>query len=200
MFSGYKLDTGVVEIDALLNRGGIQSMTWVITLMLVALAFGGVLERTGCLGVLVEKILSRAKSFGALQTSAIATSAMTNVIAGDPYLSIALPGRMYAPTYKAQGYSALNLSRAVEEGGTLISPLIPWNAGGAVVITALGLGIAEGQTENLLYIPLAFACWLSPLIGIIYAHLGWFSPKLSAEEAAQQLPEPALDAELVTAS
>lgn len=199
MFSGYKLDTGVTEIDALLNRGGIQSMTWVITLMLIALAFGGVLERTGCLGVLVEKILSRAKSFAALQTAAIATSAMTNVIGGDPYLSIALPGRMYAPTYRAQGYSALNLSRAVEEGGTLISPLIPWNAGGAVVITALGLGIAEGQTENLLYIPLAFACWLSPLIGIIYAHLGWFSPKLSEEETVRNQLDQTPTAELLIA-
>ncbi|MDX1267325.1 MAG: Na+/H+ antiporter NhaC family protein, partial [Oceanisphaera sp.] len=189
MFGGYQIDTGVREIDALLNRGGIQSMTWVITLMLVALAFGGVLERTGCLAVIMEKILTRAKSFGAIQSSAIATSAMTNVIGGDPYLSIALPGRMFAPAYRAKGYSALNLSRAVEEGGTLISPLIPWNAGGAVVITALGLGIAEGQTENLLYIPLAFACWLSPLIGIAYAHLGWFSPRLSPEEAARHQAE-----------
>ena len=185
MFSGYQIDTGVREIDSLLNRGGIQSMTWVITLMLVALAFGGVLERTGCLEVIVEKILSRSNSFGAMQSSAIATSAMTNVIGGDPYLSIALPGRMFAPAYKAKGYSALNLSRATEEGGTLISPLIPWNAGGAVVITALGLGIAEGNTINLLYIPLAFACWLSPLIGMAYGYLGWFSPRLSAEEAAR---------------
>lgn len=185
MFSGYQIDTGVREIDSLLNRGGIQSMTWVITLMLVALAFGGVLERTGCLEVIVEKILSRSNSFGAMQSSAIATSAMTNVIGGDPYLSIALPGRMFAPAYKAKGYSALNLSRATEEGGTLISPLIPWNAGGAVVITALGLGIAEGNTINLLYIPLAFACWMSPLIGMAYGYLGWFSPRLSAEEAAR---------------
>ena len=56
-----------------------------------------------------------------------------------------------------------------DRGGTLISPLVPWNAGGAVVISALGLGIAEGNIENLLYIPLAFACWLSPLISIFYA-------------------------------
>ena len=64
----------------------------------------------------------------------------------------------------------------------MISPLIPWNAGGAFVITALGLGIADGNIENLLYIPLAFACWLSPLIGLTYAALGRFSPKMSAEE------------------
>jgi len=76
----------------------------------------------------------------------------------------------------------LNLSRAIEEGGTLISPLIPWNAGGAFVITALGLGISDGNFENLLYIPLAFACWMSPVIGIAYSWLGWFSPKASQAE------------------
>ena len=182
MQSGFTIQTGVKEIDSLLNRGGIQSMTWVITLVLIALGFGGALERTRCLEVIVETMLRRARSFGAMQTSAIGTAVATNLVAGDPYLSIALPGRMFAPAYRGKGYSTLNLSRAVEEGGTLISPLVPWNAGGAVVITALGLGIADGNFENLLYIPLAFACWLSPLIGIAYAYLGWFSPKASAEE------------------
>src|SRR3546814_4238023 len=67
-----------------------------------------------------------------------------------------------------------DLSRAVEEGGTLASPLIPWNAGGAFVISALALGVSSGNMENLLYIPLAFACWMSPVIGIVYAHTGLF--------------------------
>jgi NhaC family Na+:H+ antiporter len=80
------------------------------------------------------------------------------------------------------GYSTLNLSRGIEEGGTLMSPLIPWNAGGAFVISALGLGIADGNIENLLYIPLAFACWMAPLIGIFYAFTGLFSPKATEEE------------------
>jgi NhaC family Na+:H+ antiporter len=182
MQSGYKIETGVSEIDGLLNRGGVQSMTWVITLVVIALGFGGVLERTKCLETIITAILSRVKSFFGLQASATGAAIATNLVAGDPYLSIALPGRMFAPAYVDKGYSKLNLSRAVEEGGTLISPLIPWNAGGAFVITALGLGIAEGNIENLLYIPLAFACWLSPLIGLTYAALGRFSPKMSAEE------------------
>ena len=65
-------------------------------------------------------------------------------------MSIALPGRMFAPAYRGKAYSTLNLSRAIEEGGTLISPLVPWNAGGAIVITALGLGVADGNFDNLL--------------------------------------------------
>ncbi|WP_337969058.1 Na+/H+ antiporter NhaC [Vibrio pectenicida] len=167
--SGYQIETGVQEIDSLLARGGIQSMTWVITLIMISLGFGGALERTRCLETIVEAILSKSCSFFRLQASAIGTSVATNLVAGDPYLSISLPGRMFVPVYEAKGYSKLNLSRAVEEGGTLISPLVPWNAGGAVVISALGLGIAEGNIENLLYIPLAFACWISPVISLIFA-------------------------------
>ncbi|MEX0317418.1 MAG: Na+/H+ antiporter NhaC [Ruegeria sp.] len=180
--SGYSIDTGVSEIDTLLNRGGIQSMMWTISLVLLALGFGGALERTGCLQAIIEVIISRVKTFAGIQTSAILTSVATNTVAGDPYLSIALPDRMYAPVYRAIGYSPLNLSRAIEEGGTLVSPLIPWNAGGAFVISALALGIGDGSFENLLYIPLAFACWMSPVIGVFYAMTGLFSPKASDEE------------------
>ncbi|WP_261842117.1 Na+/H+ antiporter NhaC [Aliamphritea ceti] len=185
MHSGYKIDTGIAEIDGLLNRGGITSMTWVITLVLIALSFGGALERTRCLETLIDAVVSRTQSFFGLQASATGSAVATNLVAGDPYLSIALPGRMFAPAYTKAGYSKLNLSRAVEEGGTLISPLVPWNAGGAFVITALGLGIGDGNFENLLYIPLAFACWLSPLFGLFYAATGRFSPKASEQEIAQ---------------
>ncbi|CTQ49063.1 Na+/H+ antiporter NhaC [Jannaschia donghaensis] len=181
---GYSIETGISEIDSLLNRGGIQSMMWTISLILIALGFGGALERTGCLQAIIAKILSKVHSFAGVQTAAIATSTATNLVAGDPYLSIALPGRMYAPVYRGMGYSTLNLSRAIEEGGTLMSPLIPWNAGGAFVISALGLGVAGGNFENLLYIPLSFACWLTPVIGIIFAWTGLFSPKASQTDYA----------------
>lgn len=181
--NGYTIDTGVENIDTLLNKGGIQSMMWTISLMLLALGFGGALERTGCLEALINAIITKLRSFGAVQSSAIGTAFMTNVIAGDPYISIALPGRMFSPLYRGIGYSTLNLSRGLEEGGTLMSPLIPWNAGGAFCITALGLGIIDGSNmENLLYIPLAFACWLAPVIGILYGFTGWFSPKASEAE------------------
>ncbi|MCZ2721031.1 Na+/H+ antiporter NhaC [Marinomonas sp. 15G1-11] len=180
--SGYSISTGVGEIDSLLNRGGIQSMMWTISLVLIALGFGGALEKTGCLETIIASIMTKVKTFKGVQTAAVCTSISTNLVAGDPYLSIALPGRMYAPVYRGMKYSTLNLSRAIEEGGTLVSPLIPWNAGGAFVISALGLGIAEGNIENLMYIPLAFACWVSPVLGILYAQLGLFSPKASEEE------------------
>ena len=180
--SGYSIDTGIAEIDSLLNRGGIQSMMWTISLVLIALGFGGALERTGCLETIINAIIAKVRSFAGIQTAAIGTSFATNLVAGDPYLSIALPGRMYAPVYRGMGYSTLNLSRAVEEGGTLMSPLIPWNAGGAFVISALALSVGDGNLVNLLYIPLAFACWLSPVLGVLYAHMGVFSPRATEAE------------------
>ncbi|PYF80575.1 transporter (NhaC family) [Marinomonas alcarazii] len=180
--SGYSITTSSDAINSLLNRGGIQSMMWTISLILIALGFGGALERTGCLEAIISAIMTKVRTFKGVQTSATLTSVATNLVAGDPYLSIALPGRMYAPVYRGMKYSTLNLSRAIEEGGTLVSPLVPWNAGGAFVIGALGLSIGDGNFENLLYIPLAFACWVSPVLGLCYAQLGFFSPKASQEE------------------
>ncbi|PZO62041.1 MAG: Na+/H+ antiporter NhaC, partial [Paracoccus denitrificans] len=114
---GFRTETGITEIDTLLNKGGIQSMMWTISLMLIALGFGGALERTGCLEAIIQAIIARVKSFAGVQTSAIGTAFATNMVAGDPYISIALPGRMFSPLYRGMGYSTLNLSRAVEEGG-----------------------------------------------------------------------------------
>lgn len=175
--SGFTVETGVGPLDSLLNRGGVTSMTWVVTLIVFALIFGGILEKTRCLERVVTTITEKARSFRALQTSAVLTPMFVNAIAGDVYLSIALPGRMYVSAYDRLGYSRLNLSRAIEEGGTLISPLIPWNVGGAFVITTLGLTVSDGDLSALLYIPLSFACWLSPIFGILYAQFGLFSLK-----------------------
>ena len=180
--SGYKTETGTAALDSLLNRGGVMAMTWTITLIMFALAFGGALERTRCLEAIVDAIMRVARGFKALQTCAVLTSFATNVVSGDVYLSLTLPGRMYASRYDDLGYSRLNLSRAIEEGGTLMSPLVPWNAGGAFVMAALGLSLADGDYSVLLYIPLAFACWTAPAIGILYAQTGLFSRRAAPSE------------------
>lgn len=93
MHSGFKLDSGITEIDKLLNRGGIESMTWVITLVLIALGFGGLLEHA-LPGSDRGALLKRTRSFGSMQAAATGTAIATNLVAGDPYLSIALPGRI----------------------------------------------------------------------------------------------------------
>lgn len=175
MQSGYVSTTGVPEVDKLLTKGGIQSMMWVTSLMLIALGFGGILERTRSLEVILDHVLTQVRSRFGIITASTGFSVGTNLVAGDPYLSIALPGRMFAPAYRGANLSTKNLSRSVEDGGTLISPLVPWNAGGAYVTGVLGI-------ETLVYAPFAFACWLSPVIGLIWAATGRFVPKASAEE------------------
>ncbi len=195
MQNGYSSDTGVAAVDKLLSKGGIQSMTWVITLVLIALGFGGILEQTRSLEVILESILKIAKGRFGLITASTSASIGTNLVTGDVYLSLALPGRMFAPAYRGMGLSTTNLSRSIEDGGTLISPLIPWNVGGAFVAGTLGI-------PTLVYAPVAFACWLSPLFGLLWAATGWFVPNASDAERErwQEMGEPLLaDGELVTA-
>jgi Na+:H+ antiporter, NhaC family len=175
MQNGYSSDTGIEAVDRLLSKGGIQSMTWVITLVLIALGFGGMLERTRCLEVVLENILKVAKSRFGLVAASTGSAIGTNAVTGDVYLSVALPGRMFAPAYRGRGLSTTVLSRSVEDGGTLISPLIPWNVGGAFVAGTLGV-------ETLAYAPVAFACWMSLLFGLLWAATGWFVPMASEEE------------------
>lgn len=178
MQSGYVSETGVAAVDKLLSKGGVQSMMWVTSLMIIALGFGGILEKTRCLEVILDSILTKVKGRFGLIAASTGVSVGTNLVAGDPYLSIALPGRMFAPAYRGAGLSTKNLSRSVEDGGTLMSPLIPWNAGGAYVTGVLGI-------ETIVYAPFAFACWLSPLIGLIWAVTGKFVPKATDEEMAE---------------
>lgn len=178
MQSGYTSETGMEMVDTLLTKGGIQSMMWVISLLLIALAFGGILERTRCLEVILNSILKVIRSRFGLVTASTASAVGTNLITGDPYLAIALPGRMMGPAYRGQNLSGLNLSRSLEEGGTLINPLVPWSAGGAFTTGAIGI-------ETLAYAPFAFACWISPLIGLLYASLNWFMPKATEAEKRQ---------------
>lgn len=175
MQSGYVSTTGVPEVDQLLTKGGIQSMMWVTSLMIIALGFGGILERTRSLEVILDHILQKVKKRFGIIAASTGFSMGTNLVAGDPYLSIALPGRMFAPAYRGANLSTKNLSRSVEDGGTLISPLVPWNAGGAYVAGVLGI-------ETLVYAPFAFACWISPIIGLIWAATGKFVPAPDAAE------------------
>ncbi len=150
-------------------------MMWVVSLLLIALGFGGILERTRCLEVILHNMVKFVKSRFGLVTSSTLSTLGTNIVTGDPYLAIALPGRMFGPAYKGKKLSSLNLSRSLEEGGTLLNPLVPWSAGGAFTSGALGI-------EVLVYAPFAFACWISPIIGIIYSAFNVFMPMADKEE------------------
>jgi len=166
LFNGYSSHSGNDFLDALLSKGGMASMLNTVWLIICALGFGGILERTGILDYLLKLALRRVTGNGSLIATTVATCAGTNVLAADQYIAIALPGRMYKDAYKQHGLSQLNLSRTLEDSATLSSPLIPWNTCGAYMSATLGVA-------TLNYAPFAFFNLLCPLIAILYGYTGF---------------------------
>lgn len=179
MQNGVTSETGNEILDTLLTRGGLQSMMWTISLILCALTFGGILEKSGMLEVIAKKILTFAKSTGALVTATIFTSIFTNVLAGDQYLSLVLPGKMYKEEFHKRGLAPRNLSRCLEDAGTLTSPLVPWNTCGATMSTYLGVATIE-------YIPYCFLNLINPVVSMIFGFTGITMMKLEDDPSAPE--------------
>lgn len=163
---GFSIESGVEMVDELLNRGGLDSMMWTVSLILLAMVFGGIMEKTGMLGVLADQILKIAKGTGSLVLATILTSIAINILAADQYLSLVIPGRMYKTAYDEKGLEPRLLSRTLEDGGTLTSPLIPWNTCGAYMYSVL-------LVSPLAYAPYAILNWINPIIAVIYGYTGF---------------------------
>jgi NhaC family Na+:H+ antiporter len=168
MFLGFNSVSGSESMDALLSKGGMESMLLTIGLIINAMGFGGAMARTGLLERIVEAALSRVKSAGGLINTTIATCIGTNILAADQYLSIVIPGQMFSEAYKRRNLRAINLSRTLEDSGTLTSVLVPWNTCGAFMSATLGV-------STFYYAPYAFFNICCPLIAIIY---GFYQIKL----------------------
>ncbi|WP_084785854.1 Na+/H+ antiporter NhaC [Psychrobacter urativorans] len=168
--NGFKSETGFDVVDQLLSKGGVMSMTWVVTLTIFALAFIGSIEHYGTLRAIMTKINNIVKTRFGLVTTTYASVIGVGTIIGDVYTTLVLPGRLLKDKYKEMGYKRTTLTRSIEDSGTLLSPLIPWNMGGSFVAATLGIA-------TLTYAPFAFACWLSPLFGLLWAALGKFTPR-----------------------
>ncbi len=173
---GYASDTGIEAVDSLLSRGGMSSMLNTVWLILCAMAFGAVMERVGLLERMIRGILSIARSTASLITATLATAIGANVIAADQYMSIVLTGRIYRPEYERRGLAPVNLSRALEDAGTLTSPLVPWNTCGAYMAATLGVATLD-------YLPYALFNLANPLIAALFAYVGF--KILKAEPEAQ---------------
>ena len=172
---GYVSETGVAAVDDLLTRGGLDSMMWTVSLILCALTLGGILEKTGMLEALTVALLSFTKGTFGLVFATIISCIGVNLATGEQYLSIVLPGRMYKDQYRKKGLHPKNLSRALEDSGTLSSPLIPWNTCGAYMFATLGV-------HPLAYLPFAFLNLINPLVSLFYGATGITMEKLSPEE------------------
>lgn len=179
MQNGIVSETGNKVLDTLLTRGGYQSMMYTISLILAALAFGGTLEKTGMLESLAKRVLKYAKSTGSLVTATVFTSIFTNVLAGDQYLSIVLPGKMYKEEFHKRGLAPRNLSRCLEDAGTLTSPLVPWNTCGSTMSTYLGVATIE-------YLPYCFLNLVNPFVSIFFGFTGITMMKLVDDPSAPE--------------
>lgn len=166
LFDGYQADTSDAMLDSLLNRGGMASMLNTVWLILCAMAFGACMERAGLLDRLIEGILRAVRGPRSLIVTTILTAIGVNVIASDQYIAIVLPGRLYRLEFDKEGLEAVNLSRAIEDGGTMTSALVPWNTCGAYMAATLGVATLD-------YLPYAFFNWLCPLIAIGLAIAGF---------------------------
>jgi NhaC family Na+:H+ antiporter len=164
--SGYTSTTGYLAIDQLASRGGMEQMLDTIWLIIAALAFGGVVEKAGVIERLVAPVLRAARSTGALVSSLIGSTVVTNVVTADQYIAIVLPGRMFKRAFERRGLQPVVMSRALGDSATVGSALIPWNSCGAFMAATLGVA-------TLAYAPFAFFNFLNPLISISFAFLGF---------------------------
>jgi NhaC family Na+:H+ antiporter len=158
--NGYVSDVGIAEIDALLSRGGLQSMMWTISLGFVALSFGGLLEKTRMLEVLLDKIKGLVKTTGGLVTTHVVSSIFVNIFSASQYMAIIIPGRMLVPVYKEKNILPQVASRVCEDSGTVTSPLIPWGLCGVYFAGVLGV-------PTMSYFPYVFLSFLAPAVTIL---------------------------------
>lgn len=158
------VQTDNAEINDLLTGKGMYGMLNTVWLIICAMIFGGVMESCGLLKRIADEIIRFAHSTGSLVTSTAATCLFFNVTASDQYMAIAVPGRMYADTYRKRGLKPEVLSRTLEDSGTVTSVLVPWNTCGATQSGVLGIATA-------VYAPYTFFCIISPLMTILFAYL-----------------------------
>ena len=173
--SGFTIVTGNEMVDVLFNGGGLDSMMYTVSMTIVAMTFGGILEFSGMLQAIMNQLLKIVKSTASLITSTIAACILTNATCAEQYISIVVPSRMFSKAYKDQGLHSKNLSRSLEDGGTLTSVFIPWNTCGVFIFGTLGVSVVE-------YGPYAILNLAVPIIGILYGLTGFSIVKLTEQE------------------
>ncbi len=162
---GYTSETGIDAIDKLLTSGGLMNMMFSISLTILAMMFGGIMETTKQLEVVVSQLLKLVKTPRGLVTLTEFTCFASNATMPEQYISIVVPGRMYAKTYKDMGLHPKTLSNALEGAGTVTSALIPWNTCGVYILSVLGVSTAQ-------YLPYAMFNYLMPIMVIALAFTG----------------------------
>lgn len=189
MANGFTLASPYDEINKLFSGGGMSSMLSTVWLILGAMSFGAMMDYGGFNARLIAPVIHRVKKDGAAIAAVMFTSIGLNIVGGDQYVAIVLPARMFMVTFRQRGLHPETLATAVENSGTVTSPLIPWNSCGAYMTAALGV-------STFVYFPYCFFNFLNPLLGLIYGFAGINILRLPTEEqpAIEALPRaPLLD-------
>ncbi|WP_298476032.1 Na+/H+ antiporter NhaC [uncultured Maribacter sp.] len=168
VFNSIFTDTAIVtdneKLNELFSSGGMKGMLWTIYLICCAMVFGGIMDGIGALAKITKGLLSIASSVLGLFASTVLSCLGLNAIASDQYLALVIPGKMFKKAYQDKGLAPENLSRTLEDSGTVTSVLIPWNTCGAYQSSVLGVGVAE-------YFIYAIFNWLSPFTTLLFAAL-----------------------------
>ncbi|WP_019530315.1 Na+/H+ antiporter NhaC [Dasania marina] len=164
LVDGFVIHTDNPAVNDLLSRGGMVSMINMVWLVLCSMMMTGVLEKVGYIQKIMNLLIVFISSTGSLIATTMATCMSVNLLTGDQYLSLVLPGQMWKEEYKKRKLAAINLSRTLEDSGTITSPLIPWNACGVFMASTLGVA-------TFAYLPFCFFNLINPLIALSYGFL-----------------------------
>ncbi len=187
MANGFTSTSGYPEIDTLFTGGGMDSMLTTVWLILGAMSFGAMMDFGGFNNRLITPIISKVKSIGGTIATVMFTALGLNIIGGDQYIAIVLPARMFLIKFRERGIHPETLATAVENSGTVTSPLIPWNSCGAYMSAALGV-------STFTYLPYCFFNFLNFLIGMIFGFAGINVMRLDEDQQPpiESLPQPPL--------
>ncbi|WP_314586631.1 Na+/H+ antiporter NhaC [Paenibacillus terrigena] len=164
MQNGYVSSTGMGSVDKLLTRGGIQSMMWSVSLILLALALGGLLVELKIIGTIISRISDLVSTKGKLILMTAMSSMGINLLLGEQYLSIILPGEAFKPQYDLIHLPRKEMSRIVANAGVAFNALIPWGVSGVFITGTLGVSTLE-------YLPFAIFCIAAPALNILYGFM-----------------------------
>ncbi len=174
IFMDTEIATENEKLNELFSSGGMKGMLWTIFLIICAMVFGGIMDGIGALSRITNALLKIASSVFGLFVSTVISCLGLNTIASDQYLAIVIPGKMFKKAFENKGLAPENLSRSLEDSGTVTSVLIPWNTCGAYQSTVLGVGVTE-------YFVFAIFNWLSPFMTLTFAAFNIKIKQLSAK-------------------
>lgn len=165
LYGGYSANTGLEAVDKILNRGGMSSMLYTVSLVICSMAMAGVFDRTKVLLKLVEKLQAITQKRVGLIVATMGTGILASYFAADPYIAALIPTKAFETEYEKQGLDRTVLSRTVSDGGICFAPMVPWGSNGVFCSQTLGVSVGA-------YVPYYFMGFLTPVFAILCAITG----------------------------